>query len=92
MPVGDPRKRDSDGDGIPDIFDDDKDGDGIDDWKQVDTDGDGIPDYLDDDDDGDGIPDYADKVSFFSYHIEKSLMAPYIPYFPNYSQAPVIFM
>ena len=65
--------KDTDGDGIPDIYDDDDDndgipdnedpdanGNGIPDDQEKDTDGDGIPDYLDSDDDNDGIPDYLD--------------------------------
>ena len=40
--------KDSDNDGIPDIYDDDDDNDGI-------------PDYLDDDDDGDGILDFLEE-------------------------------
>nr|WP_258150450.1 hypothetical protein [Nonlabens tegetincola] len=56
---------DTDGDGVPDVFDTDDDGDGVDtifedydgdnDPTDQDSDGDGIPDYLDTDDDGDGI-------------------------------------
>ncbi|MBF4986473.1 gliding motility-associated C-terminal domain-containing protein, partial [Nonlabens mediterrranea] len=56
---------DTDGDGIPDVFDIDDDGDGVatiyedydgdNDPTNQDSDGDGIPDYLDTDDDGDGL-------------------------------------
>jgi len=68
--------RDTDGDGIPDIYDPDDDNDGIPDYldsdddgdsipdkydpDQVDTDHDGIPDAADSDDDNDGIPDRDD--------------------------------
>ncbi|WP_241321806.1 tandem-95 repeat protein, partial [Belliella aquatica] len=55
---------DSDGDGIPDVFDLDDDNDGIldsiecpDPTNCPDTDGDGIPNHLDLDSDGDGCPD-----------------------------------
>jgi len=60
---------DTDGDGIPDLFDgqdakgdiddEDSDGDGISDAVEFlfDTDGDNIPDFLDEDSDNDGIPD-----------------------------------
>ena len=62
---------DMDGDGLPDIYDDDTDGDGISnsierqaghdpydgDSTPADFDGDGVPDSLDDDDDDDGFPD-----------------------------------
>jgi len=52
---------DTDGDGTPDIFDNDldSDGDGIPDNVEGygDTDGDGIPDALDTDSDDDGMPD-----------------------------------
>jgi gliding motility-associated-like protein len=49
--------RDTDGDNVPDYFDEDSDNDGIPDETEgeVDTDGDGHPDYLDIDDDNDGI-------------------------------------
>ena len=62
---------DTDGDGIPDVYDFDDDGDNIPTSAELDnedldgdgnpltnpkdTDSDGIPDYLDDDDDGDGV-------------------------------------
>lgn len=54
--------KDTDGDGIPDIFDEDDDGDGIPDDEDPDDDGDGIPDHQDPDkdDDGDGIPNPQD--------------------------------
>ncbi|MBQ3497086.1 MAG: InlB B-repeat-containing protein, partial [Oscillospiraceae bacterium] len=70
-----PPLTDTDGDGIPDILDEDDDNDGIPDSEDadplvkdvtepelplLDTDGDGIPDELDDDDDNDGIPDSED--------------------------------
>ncbi len=60
---------DTDGDGIPDLFDgqdakgdvddEDSDGDGIPDADEFlfDTDGDNVPDFLDEDSDNDGIPD-----------------------------------
>ncbi|SRX52233.1 thrombospondin type 3 repeat-containing protein [Aequorivita sp. CIP111184] len=68
--IGDPNYPDSDGDGLPDICDDDCDNDGIlDDVPdnclciynpdQSDTDGDGIGDACDDDCDNDGVPDNA---------------------------------
>lgn len=62
---------DTDGDGLPNIYDFDDDGDNVPTARELDTenadgddnpftnpkdtDGDGIPDYLDDDDDGDGV-------------------------------------
>ncbi|WP_343762133.1 gliding motility-associated C-terminal domain-containing protein, partial [Gangjinia marincola] len=51
---------DTDGDGVPDVFDTDDDGDSIptideNPGDEQDTDDDGIPDYLDEDDDGDGV-------------------------------------
>lgn len=60
---------DTDGDGIPDYYDDDDDGDNVPTIRELnndddddspltnpkDTDGDGIPDFLDNDDDGDGV-------------------------------------
>jgi hypothetical protein len=56
--------QDSDGDGIPDIFDTDDDGDGIPTSDELgpgpdplDTDGDLEPDFLDLDSDGDGVSD-----------------------------------
>lgn len=48
---------DTDGDGVPNVLDDDDDGDGIP-TSSEDTDGDGDP--TNDDSDGDGIPDYLD--------------------------------
>jgi hypothetical protein len=53
---------DSDGDGVPDIFDEDSDNDGIDDSVEGagDSDGDGIPDYLDLDSDDDGWDDLTE--------------------------------
>ena len=57
---------DFDGDGIPDVADQDADGDGIlnvdevllgQDWRTTDSDGDGHPNYLDIDSDNDGIVD-----------------------------------
>jgi hypothetical protein len=68
--------RDTDGDGIPDVYDPDDDNDGKNDSDDsdddgdsipdlfdpdnVDTDQDGIPDSIDDDDDNDGILDRDD--------------------------------
>src|SRR5690606_10877951 len=62
---------DTDGDGLPNIYDLDDDGDNVPTFRELDTenadgdndpftnpmdtDGDGIPDYLDEDDDGDGV-------------------------------------
>lgn len=68
--IGNPAYPDSDGDGLPDICDDDCDNDGIPDDvpdnclciynpDQNDADGDGIGDACDDDCDNDGIPDDA---------------------------------
>lgn len=62
-------KGDTDGDGIPDFYDDDDDGDNVPTIRELnnedddddpktnpkDTDGDGKPDYLDNDDDNDGV-------------------------------------
>lgn len=71
VPANIEKPGDTDGDGIPDIYDLDDDGDNVPTALELDTenadgddnpftnpkdtDGDGIPDYLDDDDDGDGI-------------------------------------
>lgn len=51
---------DPDGDGWPNLLDEDCDGDGIPDRVEAgrDSDGDGIPDRLDTDSDNDGIPDW----------------------------------
>jgi len=51
---------DPDGDGWPNLLDEDSDGDGIPDRVEAgrDSDGDGIPDRLDTDSDGDGISDW----------------------------------
>ncbi|WNC71018.1 OmpA family protein [Thalassotalea psychrophila] len=56
---------DLDGDGIPDVTDNDTDGDGIDNATEGngDTDGDSIPDYLDEDADNDGIPDSEEGIN-----------------------------
>ena len=60
---------DSDGDGVPDVFDIDDDNDGIPDIIEnggdftLDTDNDGIPDHLDTDSDGDGITDLYESGS-----------------------------
>merc|ERR1712029_529144 len=48
---------DLDGDGIPDLFDNDDDGDGTPDTEDTDDDNDGTPDEADNDDDVDGMPD-----------------------------------
>tara|TARA_R110000851_G_scaffold327695_1_gene497513 strand:- start:13 stop:7803 length:7791 start_codon:yes stop_codon:yes gene_type:complete len=72
--IGDPNYPDSDGDGLPDICDDDCDNDGILDAApdnclcvfnpdQMDTDGDGIGDACDDDCDNDGILDISDNCT-----------------------------
>lgn len=53
--------RDNDGDGIPNLNDDDIDGDGIPNGYDLDVDGDGIPNSEDDDIDDDGVPN-ADDV------------------------------
>lgn len=50
--------KDTDGDGLPDLFDDDDDNDGIVDIKDPDANGDGILDK-EQDQDQDGIPDYV---------------------------------
>ena len=71
VPANIEKPGDTDGDGIPDIYDLDDDGDNVPTVLELDTEnadgddnpftnpkdtnGDGIPDYLDDDDDGDGI-------------------------------------
>ncbi len=62
---GGPPAVDTDGDGIPDIFDLDSDNDGILDSDEgtEDLDGDGIPDYLDLDSDNDGISDLVENQS-----------------------------
>jgi fibro-slime domain-containing protein len=52
---------DADGDGLPDLIDDDRDGDGIDNVDDPDQDGDGTADVDDDDLDGDGVPDVVDQ-------------------------------
>lgn len=51
---------DPDGDGFPNMLDEDSDGDGIPDRVEAgrDSDNDGIPDYLDTDSDNDGVPDW----------------------------------
>ncbi|MCP5152825.1 MAG: thrombospondin type 3 repeat-containing protein [Ectothiorhodospiraceae bacterium] len=64
---------DTDGDGTPDVLDNDDDGDGVDDGEdncpldananQLDTDEDGEGDACDDDDDGDGIPDAVETAA-----------------------------
>ncbi len=70
---GDPyNPMDTDGDGIPDMMDQDDDGDGIPTFDEgtqdLDCDldlypaGDGIPNYLDDDSDGDGLTDLYEGV------------------------------
>lgn len=70
--IGDPNFPDTDGDGMPDICDNDCDNDGILDEapdnclcvfnpEQTDTDGDGIGDSCDDDCDNDGILDISDN-------------------------------
>ena len=68
--IGDPNYPDTDGDGLPDICDDDDDNDGQNDDEDpcplipngnTDTDGDGLPDECDDDDDDDGVPDDDDN-------------------------------
>ncbi len=66
-PDGAAPPKDTDGDGIPDVDDDDDDGDGIPDVDDDDQDGDGIPDKTPDpknpdtiDQDGDGIPNVDD--------------------------------
>jgi outer membrane protein OmpA-like peptidoglycan-associated protein len=72
--ASDSSARDSDGDGVIDILDDDDDDDGIPTKEElgadengdgepddaVDSDGDGKPDFLDTDSDGDGVPDRDD--------------------------------
>ncbi len=71
VPAEDEKPGDTDGDGIPDLYDVDDDGDNVPTSRELDienldgdnnpltnpkdTDSDGIPDYLDDDDDGDGV-------------------------------------
>lgn len=55
------RKKDTDGDGVPDYLDDDDDNDGIPDEKDDDDDGDGVKDVDEADADGDGIPDDVDE-------------------------------
>ncbi|MCB9676954.1 MAG: hypothetical protein H6737_17695 [Alphaproteobacteria bacterium] len=57
-----PVNRDTDGDTVPDILDDDDDGDGVPTSEELttDTDGDGLADYLDPDSDGDGSLDGAE--------------------------------
>ncbi len=52
--------RDNDGDGIPNISDEDIDGDGIPNGYDLDTDGDGVPNSVDDDIDDDGVPNEVD--------------------------------
>ena len=54
---------DPDGDGRPNLLDQDSDGDGIPDRVEAgrDSDGDGIPDRLDTDSDNDGIPDWFER-------------------------------
>jgi hypothetical protein len=63
--------RDIDGDGLPNISDDDADGDGIANTDEgapaTDTDGDGIPDYLDIDSDNDGITDNVEAQTTEDY-------------------------
>lgn len=70
--IGDPNYPDSDGDGLPDICDDDCDNDGVLDDSpdnclcvynpdQTDTDGDGIGNACDDDCDNDGVLDGVDN-------------------------------
>lgn len=56
-------KRDSDGDGVADIYDMDDDNDGISDARDDDDDGDGVPDAVENgsDTDGDGEPDITDR-------------------------------
>jgi Mg-chelatase subunit ChlD len=60
---------DTDGDGLPDAYDQDADGDDVPDSKEGggdptrDTDGDGVPDYRDPDSDNDGVVDGADPDS-----------------------------
>ena len=57
---------DTDGDGLPDAYDQDSDGDDLPDSQEGDgvptrdTDGDGVPDYRDPDSDNDGVLDGAD--------------------------------
>ena len=51
---------DNDGDGIPNISDDDIDGDRIPNGFDLDTDGDGVPNSIDNDIDGDGVPNEDD--------------------------------
>ncbi len=62
---------DTDGDGIPDIFDIDDDNDGILDTAEgsetIDTDNDTIPDSLDIDADGDGLPDNVESQTTNGY-------------------------
>lgn len=62
---------DTDGDGVPDVLDNDDDGDGVPDGQDafprdaaetLDTDGDGIGNNADPDDDNDGTPDGADPL------------------------------
>ena len=71
VPAEDEKPGDTDGDGIPDLYDVDDDGDNVPTSRELDvenldgdndpltnpkdTDNDGIADYLDDDDDGDGV-------------------------------------
>jgi len=52
--------RDNDGDGIPNISDEDIDGDGIPNGYDLDTDGDGVPNSVDDDIDDDGVANEVD--------------------------------
>ena len=52
--------RDNDGDGIPNMNDDDIDGDGIPNGFDLDVDGDGLPNSTDDDVDDDGVPNEDD--------------------------------
>jgi hypothetical protein len=72
--IDDPNQPDSDGDGMPDVCDDDIDNDGIPNDEdncvyvpnndQTDTDNDGIGDACDDDIDNDGIPNDEDNCVY----------------------------
>lgn len=61
LPTDSEESGDTDGDGLPNIYDLDDDGDNVPTVRELDngvpkdTDGDGIPDHLDDDDDNDGV-------------------------------------